>query len=196
MEFACEGEPYYEFDAEAAQALLAEAGYPDGFETDDPAARAAVRTYLPDPPVIAQEIQAQLKANLNIDATIDIQESGTLLDDSGDRPAGRLYLLGWNADYPGYDQLPGLSTSHPAGSSSADPIPELVDASGRAPRLGRPGGSGGCVRGRQQHHPRAGARGRDRSHGASAAAFKADVEGAHSSPLAQRAVLGHEGRRP
>ena len=29
----CVGEEWYEFDAAAAKALLAEAGYPDGFET-------------------------------------------------------------------------------------------------------------------------------------------------------------------
>ena len=38
--------------------------------------RDVVRGYLPDPTVVAQDIQAQLKANLDINAKIDVQESG------------------------------------------------------------------------------------------------------------------------
>ena len=49
---------------------------------------------------VAQDIQAQLKANLNIDAEIVVMESGAFIEESG---AGRLngfHLLGWGADYP------------------------------------------------------------------------------------------------
>ena len=96
---ACVGDPWYEFDAEAARAELAAAGYPDGFSTKL-YYRDVVRSYLPQVSNVAQDIQAQLKANLNIDAEIVVMESGAFIEES---TAGRLdgfYLLGWGADYP------------------------------------------------------------------------------------------------
>jgi ABC-type transport system substrate-binding protein len=95
----CVGEEWYTFDVEAAKALLAEAGYPDGFKTKL-FYRDVVRGYLPQVSNVAQDIQAQLKENLNIDAEIVVMESGAFIEESG---AGRLdgmYLLGWGADYP------------------------------------------------------------------------------------------------
>lgn len=96
---ACEGQEWYAFDVEAAKALLAEAGFPDGFETKL-YYRDVVRGYLPQVANVAQDIQAQLLENLNINAEIVVMESGAFIEESG---AGRLdgmYLLGWGADYP------------------------------------------------------------------------------------------------
>ena len=59
----CEGEDWYEFDPVAAKALLAEAGFPDGFETVINY-RDVFRGYLPEPALVSQDIQAQLKACL------------------------------------------------------------------------------------------------------------------------------------
>ncbi|MFN2243155.1 MAG: ABC transporter substrate-binding protein, partial [Anaerolineae bacterium] len=75
----CEGEEWYQFDVDAAKALLAEAGYPDGFSTKI-SYRDVFRSYLPEPALVAQDIQAQLKANLNIDAEIVVMESGEFID--------------------------------------------------------------------------------------------------------------------
>ena len=50
------------FDREAARALLAEAGYPDGFDTDI-YYRDVFRVYLPEPSLVAVEIQDQLREN-------------------------------------------------------------------------------------------------------------------------------------
>lgn len=96
---ACVGDPWYEFDPEAARAELAAAGFPDGFKTKL-YYRDVVRGYLPQVSNVAQDIQAQLKENLNIDAEIVVMESGAFIEESS---AGRLdgfYLLGWGADFP------------------------------------------------------------------------------------------------
>ncbi|HAV78256.1 MAG TPA: peptide ABC transporter substrate-binding protein [Anaerolineae bacterium] len=95
----CAGDAWYDFDAETARAELAAAGFPDGFSTKI-FYRDVVRGYLPNVSNVAQELQAQLKTNLNIDAEIVVMESGAFIEES---TAGRLdgfYLLGWGADYP------------------------------------------------------------------------------------------------
>ena len=96
---ACDGDPWYEFNVDAAKALLAEAGFPDGFQTKL-YYRDVVRGYLPQVGNVAQDIQAQLKENLNIDAEIVVMESGAFIEESGAGRLDGLYLLGWGADYP------------------------------------------------------------------------------------------------
>jgi len=96
---ACTGEDWYEFDVEAAKALLAEAGYADGFTTKL-FYRDVVRGYLPQVGNVAQDIQAQLKTNLNIDAEIVVMESGAFIEASSAGSLDGIYLLGWGADYP------------------------------------------------------------------------------------------------
>ncbi len=99
IENACEGEPFWDFDLEAAQALLEEAGLGDGFETTI-YLRDVFRVYLPEPQVVAQEIQTQLAENLGITATIEVQESGAFLEENAAGNHDGLHLLGWGADYP------------------------------------------------------------------------------------------------
>jgi ABC-type transport system substrate-binding protein len=95
----CVGDPWYDFDPVAAKALLAEAGFPDGFSTKL-YYRDVVRPYVSQQPVIMQDLQAQLKENLNIDAEIVVMESGAFLDESGAGNLNGIHLLGWGADYP------------------------------------------------------------------------------------------------
>lgn len=95
----CAGEAWYDFDPEAAKALLAEAGFPDGFSTKI-YYRDVFRGYLPEPSLVAVEFQTQLKENLNIDAEVVVMESGEFIDESSAGRLDGLYLLGWGADYP------------------------------------------------------------------------------------------------
>jgi ABC-type transport system substrate-binding protein len=94
----CQGESWYEFDPEAARDLLAQAGFPDGFETSL-YYRDVFRVYLPEPGLVAVEIQNQLQENLNITAEVVVVESGEFIAESS---AGNyaMHLLGWGADYP------------------------------------------------------------------------------------------------
>lgn len=95
----CAGDPWYDFDPEAAREQLAAAGFPDGFKTKL-YYRDVVRGYLPQVSNVAQDIQAQLKANLNIDAEIIVLESGAFIEEASNGRLDGLYLLGWGADYP------------------------------------------------------------------------------------------------
>lgn len=95
----CVGDAWYAFDPVAAKALLAEAGFPNGFKTKL-YYRDVVRGYLPQVSNVAQDIQAQLKENLNIDAEIVVMESGTFIEASGGGQLDGFHLLGWGADYP------------------------------------------------------------------------------------------------
>lgn len=95
----CEGEEWYEFDPEAARALLAEAGFPDGFDTSI-FYRDVVRSYLPEPPPVAVDIQNQLAENLGINAEVVVMESGEFIAESQVANLDGIHLLGWGADYP------------------------------------------------------------------------------------------------
>ena len=87
-----EGSEWPAYDLEQAKALLAEAGFPDGFETTI-TYRDVVRGYLPEPGVVAQDIQSQLK-DLGITAEIVVMESGAFIDAANGGQIEGIHLLG------------------------------------------------------------------------------------------------------
>jgi peptide/nickel transport system substrate-binding protein len=99
VENGCEGESWWEQDVAAAQALMAEAGYADGFETAI-YYRDVTRGYLPTPGNVAADIQAQLMETLNIDAQVIVLESGEFIQSSSAGELDGIHLLGWTGDYP------------------------------------------------------------------------------------------------
>ena len=102
---ACMGDDWYDFDVEGARRCWPRPASPMG-STTILDYRDVVRGYLPSPRR-GQDIQAQLKDNLNIDVSIEVKESGAFLDNATAGALYGLYLLGWGADYPDH-QLPGL----------------------------------------------------------------------------------------
>ena len=99
VEFGCEGDSWYEFDPEQGRQLLADAGFPDGFDTTI-AYRDVFRGYLPEPGAVAAEIQSQLAENLNINAEIEVIESGEFIQTTTQGNYEGIHLLGWTGDYP------------------------------------------------------------------------------------------------
>jgi ABC-type transport system substrate-binding protein len=95
----CEGDSWYDFDAAAARQMLSDAGFPNGFETTI-YYRDVFRDYLPEPGVVAVELQTQLQENLGITADIVVMESGEFIDESTNGRLDGIYLLGWTGDYP------------------------------------------------------------------------------------------------
>lgn len=123
------------YDPEMAKQLLAEAGVTLPIETTL-SYRDVVRGYLPQPGVVAQDLQAQLAA-IGINVTINVMESGAFLDaaQNGDLS---LHLLGWGADYP--DATNFLDYHFGAGSSDqfGDKDPILTDLLSQASQLSDP----------------------------------------------------------
>ena len=140
IEFACEGPSWpasgSDADVQQAKDLLTQAGFPNGFKTKIQY-RNVFRGYLPQPPVVAQDLKEQL-AKIGIDATVEEQESGTFIANANSGKLEGIFLLGWGADYPEVTNfmdyhfgagctaafgacLPELSTPLSAGSSTTDP---------------------------------------------------------------------------
>ena len=180
--FACEGDKTWGFDLEAAKKLLAEGMAEEGITSIDTklSFRAAVRGYLPDPPVIATEVADQLKTNLGINVTLDLQESGAFLDASAAGTLEGIYILGWGADYPDPSNFLDYHFGSGSGKKFGTPWPDVVDALNKglatadeAERTANYTTANNLIK---QH-----AIAVIVAHGASGAAYKADVEGAYAS---------------
>lgn len=180
----CEGPEWYEYDPDAARQMLADAGFPDGFDTSL-AYRDVVRSYLPQVGAVAQELQAQL-AELGINATIDVQESGTFLDNASNGNLD-IFLLGWGADYP--DATNFLDTHFGAGANDSfgdkwdditSTLAEAASLSDQDARNALYADANGYIR---EHIPMVPV-----AHGGSATAWGASVTGAQASPLGNESM--------
>jgi ABC-type transport system substrate-binding protein len=177
----CEGDAWYEFDPTKAKEMLAAAGFPDGFKTTIHL-RDTVRGYLPNPTQVATDIQAQLKDNLNIDATIDVQESKTFIDNANKGKLDGIHLLGWGADYPDVtnflDVHFGAGATQQFGKHYPDIEAALKTGATTADQAGRNAAYAQANSLIRQHVPMV-----PIAHGGSAVGYRADVKDAHSSPL-------------
>jgi len=176
----CVGDPWYTFDAAAGQALLAEAGFPDGFDTTL-YYRDVVRGYLPEVARVAEEIQAQLRDNLNIRAEIVVMESGAFIAAANAGELEGFHLLGWGADYP---HVTNFLDFHFSGNKLqfGTPFPEIYDVLAQAAQIADPAESeplyiqaNNALRELVPMVPVA--------HGGSATAYRADVVNPQASPL-------------
>ena len=111
------------YDPAGAKELLAEAGYPDGFQTSL-WVMGIGRPYFPNPDRVGEVLQADLAA-VGIQAEIVSYDWGTYLAKMRAGEAD-LFLNGWMADYP--DATNFLDTFFTGGDDSLGaPFPDLED---------------------------------------------------------------------
>jgi ABC-type transport system substrate-binding protein len=178
----CVGEEWYEFDPGAAKDLLTQAGYPDGFETVLNY-RDVVRGYLPDPNIVAQDIQAQLKENLNITVNIEVMESGAFLAAADAGQLQGIHLLGWGADYPDQTNFLGYHFGAGASKQFGDKFEDITSALDSGAQLASDADRApfytAANNAIKQHVPMIPV-----AHGGSGVAYKAGLQGTpHASPL-------------
>lgn len=177
-----EVEPF-PFDPDMARQLLEEAAAEDGFELPievNLSYRDVVRSYLAQPGVVAADFQQQLAA-VGINVTIEVQESGTFLDNAS-RGVLPLFMLGWGADYPDATNFLDYHFGSGANSSFGDKFPEITEPLQAGARLADPDA-------RYPYYIEANTAIRDLvpmvpiAHGGSGVAYRAPIIGAHASPL-------------
>ncbi|MFH1105207.1 MAG: ABC transporter substrate-binding protein, partial [Actinomycetota bacterium] len=186
------GVTWYEHNLDEARNMLAAAGFPDGFDIEL-SYREVVRPYLPQPAVVAQDIQAQL-AEIGVNVTLNPMESGAFL---GAIWQGLLpfHMLGWGADYPDaanfYDYHFGAGASDQFGDKFDDLTAVLSEAAGLADQAERDVLYAEAAKLIKQHVPMIPV-----AHGGSGLGFRKDVTDAHASPLGNEyfAVMDPGGR--
>ena len=93
-----------------------------------------VRGYLPQPTVVAQDLQDQL-AQVGIKVTLDKQESGTFVDNTTNGKVP-FFLFGWGADYPDATNFYDYHFNNPGLAQFGTQFADVAACSPR--RRGRP----------------------------------------------------------
>jgi ABC-type transport system substrate-binding protein len=188
-----EGAEGYTYDPDRARELLAEAGHPDGIDLGPLSYRAEPRPYLPQPPQVASDIRDQL-AQAGITVALDEQESGAFIDNANAGNLG-MHMLGWGADFPDatnfWDFHFGMGGTPQFGTGFDDLHEVLAEAGSTTDEEARAELYAEANALLMQHSPAI-----PIAYGGSAVAFKAEVEGAHASPLSneQFAAMSLEGQ--
>ncbi|MBD3887103.1 ABC transporter substrate-binding protein [Phormidium tenue FACHB-886] len=87
----------YEFNPDAAKKMLADAGYPNGFDLEMWYMPVS-RPYYPTPKPIAEAFAADLGA-IGIRVKLNTKDWAAYLDDRYKAPGYQAYMMGWTGDY-------------------------------------------------------------------------------------------------
>jgi peptide/nickel transport system substrate-binding protein len=170
---------WYDYDPAAAKAALTAAGF-DFNQEITLSFRNVTRPYLPSPDKVAQEIAAEL-AKIGVNVKINQEESTTFIDNTTSGKEG-FYMLGWGADYPDATNFYDYHFANANNLQFGDLYPDLANEIRVGAQVADP-------EIRQEHYDKVNQLIKDLvpmipvAHGASAAAFKASIQGAHASPL-------------
>jgi peptide/nickel transport system substrate-binding protein len=191
--YGCEGESWWPTDLDRARALLAEAGFPQGFKTRI-VFRDAVRVSNPDPTGIATDLQAQL-AEVGIEATLEVQETTTFDANSLAGLIDGIFIRGWIPDY--LDPLNYMYRTLVGDYQKFGGVFESIAAPLRAASTTMNSPQRAALFAEANNALREAAILTPLGHGSSAVAWSSSVNGAHSSPmadenLAQVSVNGKE----
>lgn len=171
---------WYEYDPAAAKQMLEEAGVTLPFKTTI-TYRDVVRGYLPNPGVVAQDLQAQLK-EVGVEAEIVVMESGAFLDAAAAGQIDGFHMLGWGADYPDATNFVDVHFGPGASDQFGEGFEDIFAALQEGATLAKPEDRyPAYVKVNElikQHVPMI-----PIAHGGNGAAFKADVEGAYASDI-------------
>lgn len=188
-----EGQTWYDYNPDEAKKILEEEGVLPGFKTAI-TYRDVVRGYLPNPGIVAQDLQAQL-ADIGVEAEIVVMESGAFIDAANQGTLDGFHMLGWGADYPDATNFldfhfgPGASPQF--GEGFQDIWDALKEGSTKATPEERQPFYDTANELIKQHVPMIPV-----AHGGNGAAFKADVENAYASDIGaeQFAIMNPGGR--